>query len=116
MIQEDDYSGDDIYDDDDDDYDDEDYDDYDEEEDYINEGIKDVKKKKEKELDIVKNYKEKLNKTKNKSSTPKQQPKPSEEEDLHFADDEETGKDLNLPDNEDQQKKTAQNSNNGKKE
>lgn len=106
--EEDDYSGDDIYDDEDDEYDDEDYDDYDEEEDYINEGMKDVKEKKEKEIDFVKNYKEKLRKTKDKSSTPKQQPKPSEDEDLHFADDEETGKDLNLPDNEDPKKKTVQ--------
>lgn len=106
--EEDDYSGDDIYDDEDEEYDDEDYDDYDEEEDYINEEIKDVKKKKEKEIDFVKNYKEKLDKTNDKSNTSKQKPKPSEDEDLHFADDEETGKDLNLPDNEDHKKKTAE--------
>jgi len=98
--EDDEYSGDDAYDDEDDEYDDEDYDDYDEEEDYINEGLEDTK--------LIKNYREKLRSSKDKSTTPKPQPKPSEDEDLHFADDEETGNDLNLPDNEDKRKQTAE--------
>merc|ERR1712001_55275 len=74
------YSGDDEY-DDEDDHDDDD-EDYEEEEDYIN---KESKKGKDatKTTDIqVK-----------KQETPKSEPVPSIDADLHFADDEETGKD-----------------------
>jgi len=96
--EEEDSSGDDEY--DDEDYDDEDYDDYDEEEDYLTQGIKELKEKNKKERGWIRNYKEKLNKE-NKPSTPKPQSKTSEDDDLHFADEEDSGNDLNLSEYDD---------------
>jgi hypothetical protein len=93
------YSGDDEY-DDDDDYDDEE-EDYEEEEDYINKGSK--------KATVTKDLKKKEDKKDDKSSTPKSAPIPSIDDDLHFADDEETGKDLNLSDDEHKQKNPTKN-------
>jgi hypothetical protein len=83
-----DYSGDDGY-DDDEDYDD-DYDEYDDEE-YTN------KKDKKNKIKDATNKKDKSNKLKPVLST-------LEDEDLHFADDENTNKDLNLSEDEDSRK------------
>jgi len=81
------YSGDDEY-DDEDDYDDDD-EDYEEEEDYINK-----ESKKGKDASKTTDIKVK------KEEIPKSEPVPSTDDDLHFADDEETGKDLNLSEDE----------------
>jgi len=111
--EEEDYSGDDENDDeeddDDEDYDDEDYDDYDEEEDYLNQGIKDLKKKNEKERGWIRNYKGRLDRQNNNPSTPNPLSKPTEDEDLHFADDEDTGNDLNLSEDDDKVKTSDKN-------
>jgi len=80
-----DYSGDDIDYDDDDDYDD-DYDEYDDEE------YDDTYDKKQKK------------KENNGQTKPTPVVSDSEEDDLHFADDEDTKKDLNVPDDDDQKK------------
>lgn len=84
------YSGDDEY-EDEDDYDDDD-EDYEEEEDYINKEIK-----KENKVKKVEELKNKVNKKEEDSKTA---PTPSTDDDLHFAEDEETSKDLNLSDDE----------------
>jgi len=109
----------DIYDDEDEDYsgdypdDDEDYDyddeDYEEEEDYLNKGMDDLKKKKESSW--VRNDKNRLERKKENVVTPKPKSKETNDEDLHFADDDVTEGDLNL--SEDEEKSKIDEKNNG---
>jgi len=109
----------DIYDDEDEDYsgdyadDDEDYDyddeDYEEEEDYLNKGIDDLKRKKESSW--VRNDKNRLERKKENVVTPKPKSKETNDEDLHFADDDITEGDLNL--SEDEEKSKIDEKNNG---
>ena len=107
LSQDEDYSGD--YPDDDDedyDYDDEDYE---EEEDYLNKGMDDLKKKKESSW--VRNDKNRLERKKENVVTPKPKSKETNDEDLHFADDDITEGDLNL--SEDEEKSKIDEKNNG---
>merc|ERR1712183_518992 len=102
----------DIYDDEDEDYsgdyadDDEDYDyddeDYEEEEDYLNKGIDELKKKKESSW--VRNDKNRLERKNENVVTPKPKSKETNDEDLHFADDDTAEGDLNLSEDEEKSK------------
>merc|ERR1719150_2609259 len=101
-----DYSGDYPDDDEDYDYDDEDYE---EEEDYLNKGMVDLKKKKESSW--VRNEKNRLERKKENVVTSKPISKETNDEDLHFADDDITEGDLNL--SEDEEKSKMDEKNNG---